>query len=393
MKDLSSILDDYKNNGMNKETIKRALTEGKMMEEMVIFKSNLDKQDKKNIAAPTGSTSRPAFGKSQSLQTSVVTRPVSSSSKTSAADRKSPTINKLAMKSLKTLSSKLAARPSSKTKVSARKIECSNPQFADQNGQAQSEYMVTSSPLFPRKSPVKGENSKKVAEMTVTPLPKRMESASVKNIATASPKKESQAVSSYSHLFRQTRYNTPSVSSKTFGSGNLQRLSEPPASVKTSSRKRIVEPNYNSLVGAFGKKKAKGTTKLADDKKSTVSSIRTGSNFPTEERRSYGSKRSGFDNEVPQKQKFKPEFIQKDLLETNLLIDKLKSVTENRLLNLGRVVSFTSTQPSHKEGEGNPPSSSRTRDPVMPTSDFVLEKMYRDLIKRTNTLYKEIYTD
>lgn len=379
---------------MNKETIKKALTEGKMKEELVIFKSNVEKHQKKKQLTDLAFKGRPTFSKSQSLQTSLVSRPVSSSSKTSKVNRLSPTINKQGVTSLKNLSNNTEDRPSSKFKQSERKVGLNKPQIPLNNLQAQSEYMVASSSLFPRKSPPKKESVLNPIKAQFTPVTKRMESASVKNITVSSAKQEPPIASSYSHLFRQSRYNTPSVSTKTFASGKLQGLSEPPAFLKTSSRKRKPDSAYNALVGAFAKKKTRGNSKNNDDKKSTLSSIKTGSNYPPEERRSYGSKKSGFDNEVPhQKLKFQPEVLHKDLMETNLLINKLKSVTENRVLNLGKIASVSGAYKTTNESESNPPSSSRVRDPVMPSSDLMLEQMYRDLIKRTNTLYREIYTD
>lgn len=402
MKDLSTILDDYKNNGKNKEAIKRALTEGKLKEEMVVYRSNVDKHAKNTKDLEKTAKNKPTFEKSHSLQTSLISKLASSSSKNSHLKRPNPKMDKLAVTSLKALSNKVATRPSSNHKAVEKNLSYIEPDMPLSNSQTQIEYMVSQRPILTRKPAPRKESTSRTVMTPTKSLTKRVESASVKNIILTTVTKEPHISSSCSNLLRHTRFNTPSICSKTVVTTDIHQTSELPVYTKASTRKRKSDSPYDNIVGAFSKKKPSATLSRDTDRKPPALGLsKLGSHLAPQEQHSYGSKRTSQRFEPPAatvhvtagKKRAPTGVIQRDLLETQLLISKLRSVTEHHKLNLGRVVSFTSTQPSQKEAETNPLSSIRTRELEPPSSDFLLEQEFRALIKRTNKLYREIYTD
>lgn len=135
--------------------------------------------------------------------------------------------------------------------------------------------------------------------------------------------------------------------------------------------------------------KDKKKSKRNRDRKSSASSFRSHS-INIDDRRSIGSHEEE-NPKSPLRMQPIEKSLQRELDETNQLISKLKVLTDSTNLDTRHQDHAALSRVAERSSKSRPVKSNTTA--VETGSDSLLEKMYRDLIKRTNTLYKEIYVD
>jgi hypothetical protein len=387
------MFDEYKVNGKNRDVIKKALTEGKNNEELVIFSSNLDRHSKLATGTKAISKTRAAFPKTQSMQSSILSKNTSISAKKSPGQKQQQGSNKEITSPLRPHSvmdrttDSLVQKKGSRERKTEVKIE------SKKNLQLPSEYLMSTFMLFGRPNPgIVGNQLKSTLTHQKSSIEKG-DSSSFKQFSSKKITKNPRAVTSYASLFKHSRFHTPNLACKSQLSDVSEKVGERTAHPPNSGRKKKVDPKYRSFFNAFSKQKSSVEGKLPEEKVSTVGSIKSSSNQFQEERKSFTSKNSNNEHAPPKRQPLHNEALQKDLLEMNQLIGRLKHMTENRTMNKEIDSPFLQRDSQRKLKFQAPQNSARAKKPVMPSTDFVLEQMYKDLIKKTNTLYKEIYAD
>lgn len=387
------MFNSYKANGVNKETLKKALTESLNQDEFLVSRSNIDKFSKRPTSQISITRNRPEFSKSQSLHTSALSRPGWVSTKKSPTNKKDSKNESLAVSAVKRITPKRTIKPEEELKTSSRSINSPGGKSAKKKSLIKCEYFIKNSSISGKPEHLGEETKTKPYHSSAKGKASRIDSASTKNFSASINDKNNRGVASYEQLFRQSRHNTPSVASKNKFSRTADRLSEPVVVGMKSNRKKKVDPKYRTFFNAFQKKNFCKNSKNSENKQSTVGSIKSLSNQSPDERPSYASKRSAFDPLTGSKHLLNDDPIRKDLLEMNELIGKLRIATDCRLPTKTTHRQAAAFSHSKKSLTNTPLDSVRGIPTVGGTAESNLDQVYRDLIKKTNELYREIYTE
>ena len=380
-------------NGMSKETIKRALTEGLAKNNLLASRDNIGKISKRPVSQMSQAKNRPAFSKSQSLQTSVLSRPGSVCSKKATSPKKEAVVYQPQVIPIQKVTPKKPVMQDDQSKTSTRSIHTTGNKIMSKNSIMQSEYFIGQQTSVGKPAQASLEKKPRPSGASIKSKAGKIESESNKNFSTGIAGNNYRAVTSYAHLFKQSRHNTPSITSKSQFNRTTERMREPVPTGGNSSRKKKVDPKYRTFFNAFQKKNITKNAKTAGNKQSTIGSLKSLPNQSSDERPSYNSKRSAFDQLTGSKNSLQNDAIRKDLLEMNQLIGKLRIVTGARPPGRFTAEPLSATSHLNQAPPATPLDSPRPARPATGHAEAGLDQVYRDLIKKTNALYQEIYND
>jgi hypothetical protein len=427
VRNLTSLFGGYRSGPASKEAIKRALTDLKTQEGFVVFKNNVEKNQKTERAgneSPDNLNTKRSVSKNTTSRKAQVKNTPQYSRQGSSSKRTQPVMSPVPPQLRDVNSVKVVMREAAKPTGSVQRKKLSIGVHTEKFSPLNAPLVQKDRPSFravananPAKSPLGKTLSVTVVHPTKQPSIDKAIAQQKKlkekqqNRLTGSNQTIAQNIKAYRSAMNGTNAPT-SVLSRQNNNGELS--GQPSATRETlvnfnSKIPLVTGVLQNRLVikGAINRsvlrsqnllksqnlhnylEKDKKKSKRNRDRKSSASSFRSHS-INIDDRRSIGSHEEE-NPKSPLRMQPIEKSLQRELDETNQLISKLKVLTDSTNLDTRHQDHAALSRVAERSSKSRPVKSNTTA--VETGSDSLLEKMYRDLIKRTNTLYKEIYVD